>query len=318
MSERDNAPNGAETVEESTSDSDIANPADQDDTSIRAYLSAALGADSDEQPAEAPEDDEDADPTDDGAEQPTVADDEDAPPQSWTADEREIWSELPESARDAIRRTDKAAQARMRTDAEVWKRLEPLQQQLEGSGVHVDQYLDGLLQADQYIQQRPLDAVLQIVQSHGLADQLRDALMGDDTPPSEPRRSAPTDDRGARAEAEVRQLRAELQAREQWQAFVAEHSDAEQLRKLIAAEITIDPRIDYATAYQRARETVSGLTAQDAQTAERNRISDATRAAGKGNALHLPRGRSAQPPPNESTGNLREDIAIQLRKAGLR
>ena len=159
-------PNGDETVAES-----VENTESTDDNDIRELLAAQL-AESEDPPQDEESEQHSEEPSEDGAESPTVEDDVPVIPQSLTQEEREAWNETPQPVRDAFSRREKEFQAGLKSDAELQKVITPLAERLEGSGVHVDQYVQNLLRADEAITQNPLGVVMSIVQKHGLQDQL--------------------------------------------------------------------------------------------------------------------------------------------------
>lgn len=294
---------------------EVAEAAPVDDNSIGDLLRAAMQeTDAEAPPEPAPEPVDDSEPG--GPEQATTDASDLKPPQSWTEAERAIWADLPETAREAIRRREQDFQKARFSDSKLGEVLEPLRGQLEGTGVHVDEYVKGLLQADRMVSERPLEAIMTIAQRHNLTDQLRQALGGesfDSTPASE------TD-----AMAEVKKLRAELQYQQQynaavqeWQSFVAERPDAEKLKRLIAAELTADSRATYADAYDRAKQLVMESAGSVSAAEERQRVEAAGQATSKARKLALPRGRTSATPEAPSSGNLRQDIADAMRRAGM-
>ena len=285
------------------------NPESNDDNSIRELLAAQL--ESDDPPA-AEEGSSDDESEKNGAETPTVEDDPLAPPQSWTAAEREAWQDLPDTARDAITRREKEYQAGLKSDAELQKVIEPLAEQLDGTGVHVDQYVNGLLQADRYIDQNPLQAVQTLIQKYNLADQLNlPANAAPQTPQGD------SDDRVAQLEQQIR-YQAEVTAETQkWNSFVAEHPDAPQYAEVMASKIQANPQLTYQSAYDQAVELVTGVAKTSKAAQEAARINGQTAAANKANKLNLPKGKTGVNAPVESSGSVRDDLLATARKAGL-
>ena len=305
-------PNGDPTAGEPDGNPELDKSGDDDDNSIRALVEAQL-AEGDASPAKDPS--TTPDPSDDGADAPTV-DDAPAAPQSWTEAERETWADMPDLARDAISRREKEYQAGLKSDAELQKVVAPLGDQLAGSGVHVDQYIQGLIAGDQFISSQPLDAALKIIERHNLADQVTDRLSN----PAASVQPAQAGESQRIAELEARleysdQLAA---ATREWDAFVGEHPDAAGLTEVIASKIGADPRLSYGEAYEQAKTLISSFNGTDATALEAAKVAAATKASGKGKTLDLPRGRSGSTPPTGSTGNLRDDIAEAMRGQGIR
>ncbi len=308
MSENTSDPSGDQTDADTTFDKS----SDRDDTSIRALIAAQL-AESDDPPPAAPSDE----PAESGAETPTAIDEASpAAPQSWTEAEREVWADLPETARDAISRREKDYQAGLKSDAELQKVIEPLAQRLDGSGIHVDQYIQGLLAADAYIDQNPGQAVLTLIQRHNLRDQIADALASatSDVPNVE---DSEQSRRITDLETQLAYQQQLATAQREWDAFKADHPDAEQIREVIAAKITVDPRLTYAEAYDAAKELLGGLGGTSAADIEAATIEANVQRAEKGRRLNLPKGKSDSASPPASTGNLRDDIRAAMKTAGI-
>lgn len=305
MSEEVIVPNGDATDAESVENTEVS-----DDNDIRELLAAQL-AESDD-PPQGEETSSTEEPSEDGAESPTVEDDVPVIPQSLTQEEREAWNETPQSVRDAFSRREKEFQAGLKSDAELQKVITPLAERLEGSGVHVDQYVENLLKADSYITQDPLGAVMSIVQKHGLQDQLAQHLQ-----PQQPTQQgqAPAEDSRI-ADLEFKIAVSEETAK--WNAFVAQHPDAGQMNELIAAKIGANPNLTYESAYNQAKEMLGKLTGNDAAATEAANIDKATKQASKANRLNLPKGRSGTGTPQESSGSLRDDLEANARKLGMR
>ena len=305
MNEEVNVPNGDATDAESVENTEVS-----DDNDIRELLAAQL-AESEDPPL-----DEEAssteEPSEDGAESPTVEDDVPVIPQSLTAEEREAWNETPQSVRDAFSRREKEFQAGLKSDAELQKVIAPLAERLEGSDVHVDQYVEKLLQADDYITQNPLGAVMSIVQRHGLQDQLVQHLQPQQ--PAQQGQAPAEDDRIADLEFKI----AVNEETAKWNAFVAQHPDAGQMNELIAAKIGANPNLTYESAYNQAKEMLGKLTGNDAAATEAANIDKATKQASKANRLNLPKGRSGTGTLQESSGSLRDDLEANARKLGMR
>jgi len=285
-----------------------------DDNSIGHLLREAM-QDTDAEPPPSPELPAAGNDATDRPEQATDTDGDPEPPQSLTEAERAAWGDLPASAKEIISRREKDFQKARFSDSKLGEVLEPLRSQLEGTGVHVDEYVNGLLQADRYVSEQPLQAIMQIAQRHNLTDQLRQAFS--DESHEQPRGD---DD----AMAEVKKLRQELryqqeysQAVQQWQSFVTEKPDAERMKKLIAAELTADPRATYGVAYDRAKALVQESAGSVAAAEERQRVETQGAAASKARKLSLPRGRSGTQADAESSGNLRQDIADAMRRSGM-
>lgn len=319
MNVKANDHSGAETDVESDNGENIDLVLPEDDTSIRSLLVDAM--ESDDSPDA---DDEETSTSEDGPESATSDDDDDPqPPQSWTEAERATWEELPQSARDAISRREREYQAGLKSDAELQKVVAPLAERLEGTGVHPDQYFDRLLKAEQFIQQNPLGAVEHLIQQYGLRDQVAAKLGGSPSPGStstgtpSKAQSPQESDRIARLEQEVRYNAELAAATAEWEAFKKDNPDAVGLREVMAAKMGANPRLSYADAYKEAKELVTTVAGSSARDDEAARIAAATASAGKGKRLELPRGRStATGRSNESTGNLRDDIANAMREAG--
>lgn len=295
----------------------IDKPDEQDENSVRALLEAQL-SDSTESPADTPDSKPDDDPDADKADVPIVADEPPKAPQSWTEAEREAWAELPEVARDAISRREGEYQAGLKSDAELQKVIAPLADGLKGTGVHADQYIQGLITGDKYIRTNPLDAVLEIVQRHGLSDQLTARLS--ETPP--PTLSNADDSGSAQKIADLEQRIAYNAAvsdySRQWDAFVIEHPDAKDLREVIAAKVGANPNLEYSEAYKQAKELVSSINGEAAKSTEAKTVKASTKASTKAAKLSLPRGKSDSGTAPASTGNLREDIETAMRDMGYR
>ena len=297
---------------EATADESVEVPAAEADNSIRTLIEAQL-ADADAPPEDA-EGSEDQ-PDDDGAETPTV--DDGKPPASWTEAEREAWADLPEAARDAITRRERDYQHGLKSDAELQKVIAPLAERLQDSGVHVDEYIGNVLKADAYINEQPLQAVVNIIQKYGIADQLAPYFNGDGSQPTATA-SAGESERIAQLEQQVRD-QAELQHyTREWDAFKAEHPDAEGLREVIASKIGANPQLNYEGAYKQAKELISSFNGSVAQATEAQRIAASTKASGKAKRLDLPRGKAETAHRPASTGNLRDDITEAMRAVGLR
>lgn len=318
MNGMENGQSGAETDAGSDDGENIDLVVPEDDTSIRSFLIDAM--ESDDSPDA---DDDGTSSSDDGPEQVTADDDDPKPPQSWTEAERATWDELPQSARDAVSRREREYQAGLKSDAELQKIVAPLAERLEGTGVHPDQYFDRLLKAEQFITQNPLGAVEHLIKQYDLHDQLAAKFGGGASPGStstgtpKPAQSPQESDRIAKLEAEVR-YNAELAvATAEWNTFKGEHPDAVELREVMAAQMGADPRLSYADAYAKAKELVTRVAGSSARDSEAARIAAATQSAGKGRRLELPKGRSTSTGrSNESTGNLRDDIANAVREVG--
>ena len=312
MNEKAIAPSGPDLAD--APDDVVDNVADQDDNSIEALLNAAMMPDPDETPADT--DETAPDDTDDEADEP-ITSDASAPPRSWTAAERDAWQEMPESARAAVQRRERDYQAGLRTDAELRKVLDPLVERLQGTGVHADQYVQNLLQADQYIEQQPLQAALAIIEQHGLIDQARQILSG-----AKSEAERPANSNESRQIAELREQLA-LQAAtahwsREWDRFVNANPDAEALREVIAAKVGANPALTYADAYAEAKQLVTKLNGSTAKAAERARIEGGAKASQKASRLNIPRGRSDAPPARQSTGSVEDDIEHAFRSLGIR
>lgn len=301
----------------STSDENVTeqvdNAAEVDDNSIRALLDAQMGQDSEEPPA--PDAEPAPDDSDLEAAEP-IEPDASEPPQSWTAAEREAWAEVPEAAKAAMHRREQDFQAGLRTDAELRKVLAPLEERLQGTGVHPDQYVSQLLEADSYIDQQPLQAALAILEKHQLLDQARDVLS--QAPVQERPAASDESARIAELEQRIEYQSAVAAATREWDLFTVEHPDALELREVIASKIGAKPGLSYADAYAEAKALVSKVSGQANKASERARISASTKAAGKAGRLTLPRGSSDAPPQQASTGNLREDLEAARRSLGIR
>lgn len=320
MSESTPIQSGTQTDAETST---IDETPDEGDNSIRAQIEAQLSesdapADSAAEPT--PE------PSDDGAVAPTV-DDAPSGPQSWTEDERQSWDDIPEAARDAISRREKEYHAGLKSDAELQKVLHPVSERLDGTGVHVDQYIDGLIKGDQFISKNPLSAVMQIIQRHNLADQVATHFGGDAPSNVTPSAGSGDTDRIAQLEQQIAVGRQQSDydrevaaAGREWDAFKSspEHSDAEDLREVIAAKIGANPALSYGQAYEAAKMLVGNLNGKTAKTTEAAAIAKSTRSSSKGAKLDLPRGRSDTSSPSASSGDLRDDIAKAMHGAGLR
>ena len=87
---------------------------------------------------------------------------------------------------------------------------------------------------------------------------------------------------------------------------------------IVLTEIQQNPRLSYADAYKNAKETVSKLSAGEKAAAEAATINKATEAAEKAKRLKLPKGKSGQHKPPESTGNLRDDVRAAAVQAGVK
>ena len=302
MNEMESAPNGAEMADEL-----LDNEPTNDDNSIRELLTAQLESqDPPTEPDATPDE-----PPEDGAEAPTVEDDAPAPPQSWTEAERESWQDLPETARDAISRREKEFQAGLKSDAELQKVLAPLAEQLSGTGTHVDQSVQGLLQADRFIDENPLQAVQTLINKYGLADQV--ASQFNDAPTQ-----THSSDEIAQLRQEVNYEREVAAETRKWNSFTAEHPDAPQYAEVIASKIQANPSLTYEGAYEQAKELVTGLAKSNKATAEAARINGQTKAAAKANALNLPKGKTGNNAPVESNGSLRDDLTENARKLGFK
>lgn len=308
MIDEASVPSGDETAAES-----VENTEETDDNlSIRALLETELEKSEDPSPpAETQSESSEAAP-EDGAETPTVEDAPPAPPVSWTESEREAWQELPESVQHAVSRREKEFQAGLKSDAELQKVVAPIAEQLEGTGMHVDQYVDTLIKADRYIDQNPLDAVLNIVQKHGLQDQLAQRLNPSDNTPTQSR-------------DEVAQLRAEMQYKDEvnrhaneWSQIQAKHPDAVELQEVIIGQLTANPNWSIQQGYEAAKNLVDGLTKGQRAAAEASDINAKTTAAQKANRLNLPKGKTGNVAPPASTGNLRDDIREAARQTGVK
>lgn len=307
MNEEVIVPNGDATDAESVENTEVS-----DDNDIRELLTAQLAESEDQPPEQESEQQSEEQTSEDGAESPTVEDDVTAAPQSWTEDEREAWEDVPQSVRDAVQRTEKEHQKAIRSDAELQKVITPLAERLEGSGVHVDQYVENLLKADNYITQDPLGAVMSIVQRHGLQDQLAQHLQPQQ--PTQQGQAPAEDSRIADLEFKI----AVSEETNKWNAFVAEHPDAGQMNELIAAKIGANPNLTYEGAYNQAKEMLGKLNGNDAAANEAANIEKATKQTNKANRLNLPKGRSGSGTPQESSGSLRDDLEANARKLGMR
>lgn len=310
MSETAQSPDLIEKAEESVDSQDVA-----DDSSIRNLLADAIGDDPDvETPPETAEAEaiESSPPR---AETPTGTEDrETAAPQSWTEAEREAWSEMSAGAQAAVLRRESEIQARLQAEARLAKVVEPLAEQLKGAGVHADDYIQALIQADRYISQNPAQAVQALIDRHQLQDRFAPSESEYETP-------APDD----RALGEVQRLRQELAyerqvqaAREEWSTFSQSHPDAERLKDLMAAELRTDTNLDYAGAYAKARDLVqaAGGVVSDA-AAEQSRIEGQASRGQAARKLKLPAGKAAGGQADQSTGDLRDDIRKALRQGGI-
>ena len=315
MSETEQDPLGTETDAVAA---DVDKPDEQDENTIRALLQAQM-SDSIESPADELKSKPDEEPDTDKADVPSVADEPARAPQSCTEAEREAWTELPEVARDAISRREGEYQAGLKSDAELQKVIAPLTDGLKGTGVHADQYIAGLITGDKFIRTNPLDAVLEIVQRHGLTDQLTARLSETPSPPT----PSNADDNGsaqkiADLEQRIAYNAAVSDYSRQWDAFVVEHPDAKELREVIAAKVGANPQLEYSEAYKQAKELVSNINGEAAKTTEAETVKASTKASTKATKLSLPRGKSDTGVAPASTGNLREDIEEAMRTMGYR
>ncbi len=310
MSEMESDLSGDETADVS-----VENQPQEDDTSIRAQVLAALEEQSPpDQAVQAPDT-----PSDDGPDEATVAeDDAPQPPQSWTAAERETWEELPQTARDAISRREREFQAGLKSDAELQKVIAPLAERLKDTDVHVDQYVGTLMQADEYIRSNPLGAVAHLIQQYDLHDQVA-KHFGGKASRTEPEAAPAESDRIAQLEQQLAYQSQLAQAQREWDSFVATHPDANDLREVIASKLGANPNLTYASAYEQARELVSSFNGTRAQQIEAASVEAATKASAKAGKLKLPSGRAAgSAPASGSSGDLRDDIVAAMRSAGVR
>lgn len=297
-------PSGDETDAAPVENTDVVD----DNQDIRSLLAAELEKSEDPSPtaeASAP-DNESADTGPDAA---TVEDDTPKPPQSWTEDERQTWDDLPETVQHAVSRRETEFQAGLKSDAELQKVITPLAERLEGSGTHVDQYIQNLLNADRMITENPQAVVDQLVAKYGLTTSSQNS--------SDPAPSGTSD--------EIAQLRAEMQFQQdvnvhtqEWNSLMASNPDAEQLKEVMVGQMTTNPSLSITQAYQASRTLVDGLAKGTTAKAEATAINAATKAADKANRLNLPKGKTGNNAPAASSGNLRDDLMVSARQHGVK
>ncbi|MGR8921002.1 MAG: hypothetical protein ACU85V_15410 [Gammaproteobacteria bacterium] len=315
MNATESAPYGAETAAESISDAPDLDPAaEADQNSIRAILEREMARESQDPPAQP---DAVAQESEGEPDEAIAADAVPEPPRSWTEAERAAWQGLDPVAQGAILRREQDYQAGLKTDAELRKVLDPVAEALQGSGVHLDQYVRGLLEADRFIAQDPATAVLQMIENNGLRDTILAHLGGkQETAPT--RAPEKTSNEVAELKAQLEWQQQFMAAQREWDQFAAQNPEANTLKELIAAKIQASPSLSYADALAQAKELVQGVQGGAAAEAEAARIERGVQRASKARTLNLPRGQSSTPPAPESSGNLSEDLWNAMKKAGLR
>jgi len=249
------------------------------------------------------------------------------PPQSWTAADREHWAEVPEAVQETILRREREYQAGLKTDREIAKVLEPVIEALNGTGVHPDQYVAGLIAADRYIDDQPLDAALQIVEAHGIREALLEKLAsgngGNGAGGAAPRGgnagAAPTDnDRIARLEQQLQWEREHRAATAEFEAFANDNPDALRYREAIGAAIGMNPGLSYADALGTVRRWLGAGAAQPTPAElEARRLEAAAAKAGKATRLQLPRGSGAGVAGPASNGDLGDDVGKAMAQHGI-
>lgn len=311
MSESDSDPYGDATDAESVDETEAG-----DDNSVRALLLRAMDeADAEDAPPAEPTetDSSDTESSEDPAD--PIADDQvSGPPASWTPAEKAAWDELPPSVQETILRRERDYNRGLQLDRELHKSLEPIEQRLQGTGVGVKEYVDGLIAADSFIDQRPVDAIRQIAKRHNLEDELRRIYGGQQDPqPAREREttSAPRDDdRIARLEQQLQAEREQRAAQQEWDAFTKEHPDAFELKEVIASQLLSHPHYGYKQAYEAARKLVRSYNGSVAAAEEASEAERSAKAGAKARRLKLPKGAATSSTDDapRSSGDLRSDI----------
>jgi len=99
-------------------------------------------------------------------------------PKHWSSDEREKFDALPPEAQEVLLERDKAFQQGYQEKAEaisaITDALEPWKDALAQRGVTADQAIRTLFAAQHSLDTNPVQGILQIAQSYGIVDQLRE------------------------------------------------------------------------------------------------------------------------------------------------
>jgi hypothetical protein len=99
-------------------------------------------------------------------------------PEHWSSDERTQFESLPPEAQEVLLERDKAFQKGYQEKAQaisaITEALEPFKESLIRRGMTPQQAIGILFNAQDRLDNNPLDGILQIAQSYGVVDQLRD------------------------------------------------------------------------------------------------------------------------------------------------
>lgn len=124
-------------------------------------------------------------------------------PEHWSSDEREKFDALPPEAQEVLLERDKAFQTGYQEKAQaiaaISDAIEPWKEALAQRGVTADQAIRTLFAAQNTLDTNPLQGILQIAQSYGVVDQLRNQF-------------APETDDNDFTDPEVKALKLEIQS----------------------------------------------------------------------------------------------------------
>jgi hypothetical protein len=98
-------------------------------------------------------------------------------PEHWSSDERTQFESLPPEAQEVLLERDKAFQKGYQEKAQaisaITEAIKPWEQALAQKGVTADQAIRTLLAAQHQLDTNPVQGILQIAQSYGIVDQLK-------------------------------------------------------------------------------------------------------------------------------------------------
>jgi hypothetical protein len=153
--------------------------------------------------------DEKSEPEDDGP----------PPPQTWSKDVREKWKDLPTDVRNYVAQREAAMHGQFSQMGRQLAQARPIvetvakfQDVFERNNVSPDQGIAALLTAQKALDQAPAESLLNLAESYGVLDQLRQALGG-----QQDEYGLPPDPEVSALKSELQQLRNQMTQREQQQ-----------------------------------------------------------------------------------------------------
>lgn len=299
------------------------------DQGVRAALEAAL-LDLEGPPAdEPPSTEQDPAPSDSASAEPAGQ----RPPASWRKEAQAAWESLPEGVRAEVARREAEMQAKLTETDQARKLSEALSAytgQIAQAGHDPAAYIGNVLAWAAALQGQPERALIalseQYVSDARAAQRLVSALsqrfnldgfgMVDDLGD----RPAQRDDQTS---AQIIQLQQRLQqaelaaAKREWADFVRQNPEAPKMQEAIAKEISANPALTYAEAYERAQWLDPAAREQRLKDDAARKARDAREAARKAGGMALPRGRSVQPPAGGG-GTVGESLRATAARLGFK